>query len=382
MLLEQNPKGGTKMEGYKKYTMRDHLGNIVFPETHAEVVRETPDRRFMDNAEKQILTRFSGKVDTVDMLLDNAESIKALISEEVAISQMIDKIPDNLSDIILTVEDLNRLTPKIDDLLDVINRSAFAYSSINQGVSYNLLVDDTNPESPKLVFHKNANALGQPSSYLAGDTWVVPNNTPDVLIRLKPNTISFDNTRKTVLVLNEGNALTPVSEEIRTNIVNGVQNEIVESKDEFIPQIYMKFDVRETLKTYFGGAKEWENTISAFTMSVLSQPTNETSSALTQVYMNGNVVQPIREAMKSADYSTNTFQAITWTNSLDANFIRGWLNNAGQAAVVTYAGVADAVSVAKPELDLYIANPYAGRTLTAKSDMGEEFSILDWEVNE
>ena len=369
------------MEGYKKYTMRDHLGNVVFPETHAEVVRESPDRRFVDNVEKQTLTKFGGQLDTIDLLLDNSESIAALIAAEPSLSRLIDSVPSNLSDSLLAVDNLNKLTPYIDQLLEGISRPPIAFSTTTTGASYTLRVDDTDPDNLKVIATIIDGRGDQPINYSIGDVWEVAENAPDVLVTLAPDLIAFDGSRKTVLLFSEGKVLAPIGGEEEENILNGVQQEKIEATNDNIPQAFIMYDINTRLRTMFG-KDEMQRTISGFTIEALSQPTNEVGSALTQVYMNGNVVQPIREAQREEDYVRNTFQNITWTNSLDTTFIKEWLNNEGIAAMVTYGKPNGGVSISRPFLNLYIENPYKGKTLVAKNEMGAEFNILDWVVQE
>lgn len=369
------------MEGYKKYTMRDHLGNVVFPETHAEMVRESPDRRFVDNVEKQTLSKFGGQLDTVDLVLQNSESIAALIAEEPSLARLLDSVPTNLADSLLVVEQLNKMTPYIDQILESISKPPVAYSITTSGTAYTLKVDDSDPGNPKVIAEIVDNRGNQPINYSIGDIWKVADNAPDVLITLKPDLIAFDNSRKTVLLFNEGKVLAPIGGEQEKNILNGVQQEKVEATNDNIPQAFIMYNVNEQLKQLFGKG-EMQRTISAFTIETLAQPTNEVGAALTQAYMNGNVVQPIREAQRESDYVRSTFQNITWTNSLDTNFIKEWLNNEGIAAMVTYGKPNGGVSISRPFLNIYIENPYKGKTLVAQNEMGAEFSILDWVVQE
>lgn len=369
------------MEGFKKHTFRDHQGNIILPETVSEMVRETPDRRFVDNSEKQILTRFGGKIDIVDMLITNAEPIRALATQEVALTQLIDKVPNNFEDIVLTTDELSRLVPYISQLIENLSYPPVV-TSTTSGLSYALQIDDTDPNNLKLKFAQQSINTGQPLTYVKGDKWKVQPGVPDVLVELVPTHIAFDNSRKTVLVFNEGKNLVDVPEDVFTNIVNGVQEETVVAEDDNIPQAFVRFAVRHQLQELFATSKSLENTISNFTIEVLSQPMEGTTSALTQAYMNGNVVQPVREANKKEDYTANTFQNITWTNSLDTNFIREWLNDSGEAALVTYGKANNSISIAKPTLKVYIKNPYIGKTLVAQNDMDGKFNILDWAISE
>lgn len=369
------------MEGFKKYIYRDHLGNVVFPETVAEMVRETPDRRFVDNSEKQILTRLGGKVDLVDMLIANAESLRALATQEVAITQLIDKIPNNFNDIIVSTNDLARLTPYIDQLIEKLNYPPVVHSTTS-GLSYAIQVDDSDLKNPRLTLVQQLTNSGQPLTYVKGDKWKVEHGVPDVLVEIQPTQISFENSRKTILVFAEGKTLTNVEGDAFTNILNGAQDEIVTAKDDNIPQAFVRFDVRNQLQALFATSTEIEKTISNFTIEVLSQPMQGTPSVFTQAYMDGNVVQPIREASKKADYTANTFQNITWTNNVDAEFIRSWLNDNGEAALVTYGKANQSISISKPTLKVYIKNPYIGKVLTAKKDMDGAFNILDWTIAE
>ena len=365
------------MEGYKKVPLRDHLGNIILPVTSADVVSENPDRRFVDNIEKTFLGRWGGNLDTAEMLIEYSEAIRALSTQEPALTRLIDQFPTNFSEKMLVVDQLMPLLPHATQLIQSLDAPTIALSDTSHS-AYLLRVDDTG-EEPKLVLIKQEGTYIQPTTYKEGDSWLVENNAPDVSIKIDPDVIAFYNGRKTVLTFEEGLALPQVSLDARNNIINGVQNETVSASDDKIPQAFVSFKVKERLEAMFAKVG-LEKTITGFTNGVLSQPMDKTNRTVSQAYMNSNVVQPAREATKKNDYTSNIFQHITWTNTMSTDFISGWLNKQGQAGVVVFGDINTSISIAKPTLTVTIKNPYIGKTLVATKDMDGEFSILDWKV--
>lgn len=367
------------MEGYNKSTLRDVHGEVVLPHTTADMVSEAPDRRFVDHIEKTFLGRWGGNIDTADMLIANSEAIRALASQEPTLTRLIDEFPSNFSEKMIVIDDLFPLVGYTSQLIENLDAPPVAFSETSK-LGYALQVDDT-VDPPKLVLIKQDQQFVQPTYYEEGDTWLVSNSSPDVVVPIPVDVLVYYNQRKTVLTFEEGLALEQVSGPVRDNIINGVQNESVTAQDDNIPQAFVSFHVRNTLETYF--AKQGlEKTITGFTSNVLSQPMTGTTRTLTQTYMNSNVVQPVREATKKNDYTSNTFQHLTWSNSLNPEFVEGWLNNKGQAGLSTFGDINTSISIAKPTLDLYIKNPYIGKTVVATKDMDEKFSILDWQIKE
>lgn len=367
------------MEGFYKAPLKDHEGKTILPWTSADAVSESPDRRFVDHIEKTFLSRWGGNIDTADMLIANSEAIRALATQEPTLTRLIDEFPSNFSEKMIVVDNLLPLVGYTSQLIENLDAPPVVFSETSHQC-YALQVDDT-VDPPRIILIKQEQQFVQPTYYEEGDTWVVSNSSPDVVVPIPVDSLVYYNKRKTVLTFEEGLALEQVLGPVRDNIINGVQNESVTATDDNIPQAFVSFNVRNSLESYF--AKQGlEKTITGFTSSILSQPMTGTTRTLTQTYMNSNVVQPVREATKKNDYTSNTFQYLTWSNSLNPEFIGGWLNNKGQAGLSTFGDTNTSISIAKPTLDLYIKNPYIGKTLVATKAMDEKFSILDWKIKE
>lgn len=365
------------MKGYKKVHIRDHQGNILFPETHADMVRETLDRRFVDNIEKILLNKLGANEDVVNMLFGNAEQLRNLSSQADAILRVVSTIPADLADVLNNVDQLSRLLPYQNELLSLLDREAIVYNS--NGLPYEMKVDDSDPKNPKLVLVKVDEMLNQPQFYVKGDTWTVSPKAPLVKVVMKPSKISFDTSRKTILTYANGKGLPAINGAVLSNIVNGAQDEIVSSEGENIPQAYVSYDVADELFSIFA-IKGLTSTIRDFQVEVLTQPMNAGRYVNTQMMLNENVVQPTREIMQQSDYSAASFQLGTWTTTITPDFIQGLLNKDNTIAMVSYGAKNSSISISKPSLVLWIANPYVGKTLVATKNMGSEFSIRDWAI--
>lgn len=365
------------MEGYKKTQARDHQGNILFFETLSEMVRETPERRFVDNIEKTLLNKITANENSLDMLIEKSEALRVLGNNSERIISMLDSYPSDLQDSLSTLERLSLLSPEVERILNNLYTNPII-TSLDGNKKYEVTINDSDIKNPKLEFSEIRSELGQPEHYSPGDTWTVGAGAPAVRIDIAPKLIAFDSQRKTVLTYEQGKNLKAVTDAQRENIINSTQVELITAINDNIPQTFISFDVVNQLNKLFGN-KKLEETIRSLNLNILTKPAGSSRVAKTQGYLGGNVVQPVRETFQGTDYQNNNFQAITWTDLLDRKFIASWLNSNGEAAVVTYGESNSSITVARPTLSIYIKNPYIGETLVARKDMGDEFNILDWE---
>lgn len=368
------------MEGYQKVQMSDHQGNIIFPETVAEMVRETPNRRFISYVEAKVLGDFAGNPEVSKMLVEGSTSIRALVDNEPRLSQLLDQVPSNFEDIAYTVEELGFLLKYKEDLLELIG-APISVGSINSGKNYLLSVDDTDPDNPILVLNQDSSAgeAGQPTSYVEGSTWTVGEKAPDVLLNIPLEKVVFDVGSDTILMASEAFVKDGVKEEVVMSLVNGEQDINLTSENGKIPQAVMFYNIKDYLTSLFPG-NSLEKTVTSFTNRLMGKSIDK--QAFAQTYMSDNVVQPTRTVPIIDDYVDITFQNITWTVNMTEEFINNWLNGNGLAAVVIYGQADGTISLTRPSLNIYIKNPYIGKTLVAKKDMGANFDILDWTVVE
>lgn len=368
------------MEGYRKAILRNHNGDIILPQTAASMIGEEPDRRFVDNVEKILLNELAANADGFQGLLLNAEILSALASQNESILNLVENVPNNLSDFNQAMEDLEPLRRYVAQILEGLVAPPSVLSETSS-FSYTIGVDDTDLNNPKLTLKKQDVLITQPLSYRAGDIWKVGESAPDVYINVPAEFIAFVNSRKTVLTFDDGLASTPLNPDKLNNVINSVQNESVTATGENIPQAFVMFDIKEYLERVTG-LPDLDKTVKGFTAEVLTQPMDVTKRALTQSYVSGNVIQPVREATKKNDYSTNVFSNLTWEVTTTPEFLEEWMNRQGKAGLVTYGAAATSISIASPKLKLHIKNPYIGKTIQATKDMEKEFNILDWEIKE
>lgn len=365
------------MEGYKKVQMSDHTGDVLFPESVADVIRETPNRRFVDHGEKTILGHFASNPTVSEMLVQEAQAIKAIATNEVELLSMLDTFPSNFDDLTYIVGELGGLVPHKAEILSSIG-SALYVTSATTGLRYLLDVDDSIAGKPVIKLILDTVGEGdQPISYKMGQRWTVGENTLNVDVNIPAAKIIFETKEKTILALEEALLKDSVSSEILESLNNGVIDINIDSEDGGTPQGVVVFEVKKALEEYFG-SPDLEKTITAFTSSVLVKPVEK--EAFIQTYRDGNVVQPSRKASQTGDYSEATFSDITWLLTITEEFLNSWLNSIGQAAISVFGQTDGTVSLTKPTLGLKIKNPYIGKTIEATKDMGDKFDIRDWKV--
>lgn len=367
------------MEGYKKTELKNHLGQILLPLTTATMVSEEPDRRFVDNIEKILLNKLATEEDAVVSLVENVHELVALASQETVILKMIEDLPNNIADFGRIIDELNVLTPHTEEILEKLTASPVVHSATSN-LSYSIGVDDRDPLNPILTLIKQETMVTQPLTYRKGDIWKVGENAPDVLLRIPIQEITTSVNRKTILTFDEGLESQKLSDPEVENIMNGVQNRFVSSKGDFIPQIFSVFDVKNYIEKVL--SKGLEDTITRYRIEVLTRPGENTLKAVTQAYVGGNVVQPTRESLKREDYTSQSFSNMTWEVTTSPEFVKEFLNEVGKAALVTYGASNSSVGIAKPKLEVYIKNPYIGKTLEATRNMEGPFNILDWSITE
>ncbi len=207
------------MEGYKKTQARDHQGNILFFETLSEMVRETPERRFVDNIEKTLLNKITANENSLDMLIEKSEALRVLGNNSERIISMLDSYPSDLQDSLSTLERLSLLSPEVERILNNLYTNPII-TSLDGNKKYELTINDSDIKNPKLEFSEIRSELGQPEHYSPGDTWTVGAGAPAVRIDIAPKLIAFDSQRKTVLTYEQGKNLKAVTDAQRENIIN------------------------------------------------------------------------------------------------------------------------------------------------------------------
>ena len=168
------------------------------------------------------------------------------------------------------------------------------------------------------------------------------------------------------------------------NFVNTTSKGLLESDNKvdvaILPQAYISFDVVNTLQTHF--QKDLSQTIKKFTLNVGVKPNNATS-VKTQAFSQGELIQPVRTNTDKNSFTKASFSGLTWQMSIDRDFINNFLNGEGKIALLSYVD-GDAATkdfyINKPTLDIFIENPYKGKSITAVADQVGEFDILDWQL--
>lgn len=168
------------------------------------------------------------------------------------------------------------------------------------------------------------------------------------------------------------------------NFVNTTSKGLLESDNKvdvaILPQAYISFDVLNTLQTHF--QKDLSQTIKKFTLNVGVKPGNATS-VKTQAFSQGELIQPVRVNTDKNSFTKASFSGLTWQMSIDRDFINNFLNGEGKIALLSYVDGNAATKdfyINKPTLDIFIENPYKGKSITAIADQTGEFDILDWQL--
>lgn len=362
--------------GLKKTELRNHKGDILLPRTTTSMVSEEPNRRFVDNEEKFLLWELATNKDNLLALLEKIVQLRALADKEQEILYWVDNSPTDWDDIEAVIKDLSDFLPIKNDIMDLVNTGIGVISPTTQ-IKYNLIVDDKDMSKPVLLLSPESGTTKQPGDYKAGDVWDVGDITPDVSLTIPVEHISFNDGRLTILTFEEGLLESSISEEEIEDLMNGAQTQTITGKKGKIPQAFFSFGVAKHLKDSFG-IENLDKTVTSFDMKVLSKPDGTTTNVKTQAYLDGNVIQPVRTAVRGDDFSTNSFNNLTWGVSINPR----WLNSKGSAGLVVFSEEGQSIMVSKPHLEIKIGNPYRGKTVVAKQDMETEFNILDWEIKE
>lgn len=365
------------MDGYKKVPLRNHKGEILLPQTTASMVSEESDRRFVDNLEKTILNKLAINGVAIDELVSNYEALSALSKEQLSILALLDTIPNDLEEWGIKLNSLSELIPFIDQLLGSIGATT-TINSITSGEPYFINVDDSDPDNPKIVLSLATENESQPSTYVVGDLWTVPETAPDIKISVPASAGYFYNQSNTIIQYEE--ATSEIEKGILEDLINKVEDIEISSTGDYLPQAIIKFNIIDFLKSMFN-KDDLEKTIKRFNLSILTKPISS-SSTKTYMYSNRNVIQPVRNNTVKSQYEESAFTHLTWGTELTQEFIEEMLNK-DKTIALNVSGVKNSsISVTGPSLEIYIENPYKGKTLEAINDKSGDFNILDWKVQE
>lgn len=372
------------MEKIKKTKIKDQNGRLIFPETSAEMVRETEERRFISDTDLSAIAPFGSKGEDEEYfssyLVNNRTSIEALVNNEAKINTMAETTPSNLDDLVFTIEELSYLVGKREEVEEALSPGGWRKIRASEsGNIYSLDIDDSDRENPKLVILPDITDIdSQPTSYKKGDIWTVKTTAPPVSFSIPISEVRTDTSKSVVFSLGQdyfekGEKL---SEDLVQDLINGVQNVSVEAKGDKLPQAIVLFDVENFLEKAFE-KENLSDTIQDFTMKIYAK--KEVGDTLSQIYFDKNLITPVREVGDTSEFQSITFQKLTWTTRITDNFVSSWLNNdLGKAGLAVYGREGGKINISRPSLKLTIENPYRGQVLEATRDMDKEFNILDW----
>ena len=366
------------MEGYNKTTLRNHKGEVLLPRTTASMVSEESDRRFVDNVEKTLLNTIAINSEALSELIKNSQSLGALASVDIQLLNLLDTVPNDLQEWKATLEDLSVLRDKIPEILHSLVAPPMLLSDTSKK-TYMLQVDDTDLPNPKLVIVQQNAVSQQPEGYKAGDEWFVGPSAPDVKISIPLDKIAIIKNSSLANFATGSSAAGLTGGDI-TKIFSDSGYKVASDQASLLPQAFVAFDVVGTLKTHF--KTDLSQTIKKFTLSVGVKPNNATA-VKTQAFSQGELIQPVRSKTDKATFTQAGFSGLTWQMSIDRDFINNFLNGAGKIALLSYVDGSAATKdfyINKPTLDIFIENPYKGKTITAIADQEGEFSILDWQL--
>lgn len=365
------------MEGYNKTILRNHKGEVLLPRTTSSMVSEESDRRFVDNVEKTLLNTLAINSEALSELIKNAQSLGALSSVDIQLLNLLDTVPNDLQEWRATLEDLSLLRDKVPELLDNLVAPPKLVSDTSKK-TYILQVDDTDLGKPKIVLALEDAVSQQPEGYKIGDQWLVGQSAPDVKISIPLEKIAI--LQKSSLVsFSTGAAAAGLTGEDINKIFSDLGYKVSSDQASILPQAYISFNVVGTLKTHF--QKDLSQTIKKFTLNVGVKPTSR--AVKTQAFSQGELIHPVRSNTNTDTFTQASFSGLTWQMSIDRDFINNFLNGEGKIALLSYVDGNAATKdfyINKPTLDIFIENPYKGKSITAIADQTGEFDILDWQL--
>lgn len=366
------------MEGYNKTILRNHKGEVLLPRTTSSMVSEESDRRFVDNVEKTLLNTLAINSEALSELIKNAQSLGALSSVDIQLLNLLDTVPNDLQEWQATLEDLSLLRDKVPELLDNLVAPPKLVSDTSKK-TYILQVDDTDLGKPKIVLALEDAVSQQPEGYKIGDQWLVGQSAPDVKISIPLEKIAVIKNNSLVNFA-AGKAAQGLTGDDIDKIFSDLGYKVSSDQASMLPQAYISFNVVGTLNTYF--QKDLSQTIKKFTLNVGVKPDNATT-VKTQAFSQGELIQPVRVNTDKNTFTKASFSGLTWQMSIDRDFINNFLNGEGKIALLSYVDGSAATKdfyINKPTLDIFIENPYKGKSITAIADQTGEFNILDWQL--
>ena len=366
------------MEGYNKTVLRNHKGEVLLPHTTSSMVSEESDRRFVDNVEKTLLNTIAINSEAIFELIKNSQSLGALSSVDIQLLNLLDTVPNDLQEWQMTLEDLSVLRDKVPELLNNLVAPPTILSDTS-GKTYVLQIDDTDLDNPKIVVALQNAVNQQPEGYKIGDEWLVGESAPDVKISIPLDKIAIIK-NNSLINFAAGSTAEGLTGDDIDKIFSDLGYQVASNQASILPQAYITFDVANTLKTYF--QTDLSQTIKKFTLKVGVKPNNATA-VKTQAFSQGELIQPVRANTDKTTFTQASFSGLTWQMSIDKDFIDNFLNGAGKIALLSYVDGNAATKdfyVNKPTLDIFIENPYKGKSITAIADQTGDFNILDWQL--
>lgn len=366
------------MEGYNKTVLRNHKGEVLLPRTTSSMVSEESDRRFVDNVEKTLLNTIAINSEAISELIKNSQSLGALSSVDIQLLNLLDTVPNDLQEWQMTLEDLSVLRDKVPELLNNLVAPPTILSDTS-GKTYMLQIDDTDLAKPKIVIALQNAVNQQPEGYKIGDEWLVGKSASDVKISIPLDKIAIIKNSSLVNFATGSTAKGLTGDNI-DKIFSDLGYQVASDQASILPQAYTTFDVVNTLKTYF--QTDLSRTIKKFTLKVGVKPNNATA-VKTQAFSQGELIQPVRTNIDKTTFTQASFSGLTWQISIDQDFINNFLNGAGKIALLSYVDGDAAIKdfyVNKPTLDIFIENPYKGKSIVAIADQIGDFNILDWQL--
>lgn len=366
------------MEGYNKTILRNHKGEVLLPYTTSSMVGEESDRRFVDNVEKTLLNTIAINSEAISELIKNSQSLGALSSVDIQLLNLLDTVPNDLQEWQMTLEDLSALRDKVPELLNSLVAPPTIVSDTSRK-TYVLQIDDTDLDKPKIVIALQNAVNQQPEGYKIGDEWLVGKSAPDVKISIPLNKIAIIK-NNSLINFAAGSAATGLTGDNIDKIFSDLGYQVASDQASVLPQAYISFDVANTLKTYF--QTDLSQKIKKFTLKVGVKP-NNAAAVKTQAFSQGELIQPVRTNTNKTAFTQASFSGLTWQMSIDEDFINNFLNGAGKIALLSYVDGSAATKdfyINKPTLDIFIENPYKGKSITAIADQMEDFNILDWQL--
>lgn len=405
---------------YSIFRMRNGKnGNrVIFPETHADAVHTTKNRRFVNTDQLELINSL---IDSP--LLDyNSEEQKTKFNKLLELADNTRNIQMFLNNVqvddIKTLQSqMNLLQPLLSGntleqlitLLNQPNKYDLAVVPGQDGQYYTLSVNKTTNEEGLEVFKEiytpyepsttntNLGSVYTPKVYEAQTEWKVPAGVENLRLEipLSYSALVYDNSLRngqidTWYSIQENSEKLMITEYNQNDLVNPIITpKAKNSKPYFwatwdlktyltpiLQQLYNKEDIEEEYQTFIASIKNFEEKITyrpiENSSTVNFQPFINNTYYTGHIEQNGDNTELLNQEITPSDVGMAY-------NNINSQFLLNGDKNT--IAFLLFADEENTFEFKEPKLILEVQNPFVGKTLVA-TKANDHFDLSDWKIKE